>query len=434
MSAKYFAQFLKSKILDHKKLGLATGLLLTNYYMENCKLDSKKESFIQQMYSWGYGNFGQLGLGNEQTKFVPTEVFSVDGGNVAQLETRKSVSALITKDGKVYTWGKNKYRVLGIISNDTNITLPTQVQELDNVNIVQISCGVTHMMALDSDGKVYSWGNTEHGKLGHSYEVEERKGSKTHYYTNSHLQIGAHPKQVEGLPENTKIVQISCGFQHSVLLSDKGEVFTLGLNKKGALGVETAKLENYQPVQVESLKNQKIVKIGTGLDFTLALNDKGQLFSWGNNNYGQLGNGTDVMSITPQKVQHGALKIQNISCGDYYSAALTQDGRIFTWGYGSDGQLCLKSKEDVYIPSYVNWSKKADQISCGSGHVAVISNGDLYMFGRGREGQLGLGDTISSETTYRTDPKQVVFFQKNQKVIQAKAGGEHTLALVQTAQ
>lgn len=138
-----------------------------------------------------------------------------------------------------------------------------------------------------------------------------------------------------------------------------------------------------------------------------------------------------------------SLKIQDFSCGDYYAGAVTKEGHLYTWGFGNvrfshlfhkfgqDGQLGHKNRSDVKSPKLVDFEKTVSFVSCGNGHTALITNqGELYMFGRGKEGQLGREESIESAAGYRTTPKQIESF-KNKKVVNVRCGGEHTLALVE---
>ena len=95
-----------------------------------------------------------------------------------------------------------------------------------------------------------------------------------------------------------------------------------------------------------------------------------------------------------------------------------------------DGQLGHKNKSDVRSPKHVEFDQKLINLSLGNGHSGIISDkGELFMFGRGREGQLGREDSVESNAGYRTTPKLVETF-KGKKVVSVQCGGEHTLALV----
>ena len=106
-------------------------------------------------------------------------------------------------------------------------------------------------------------------------------------------------------------MQIVCRNDFSLILTEKGKLYSFGYSKRGALGRNRALLESAEPGLVEGLDNQKITKLKAGSDFilgkffvtkTLALNDKNEIFSWGLNDYGQLGHPADLFDVTPAQI------------------------------------------------------------------------------------------------------------------------------------
>ncbi len=92
------------------------------------------------------------------------------------------------------------------------------------------------------------------------------------------------------------------------------------------------------------------------------------------------------------------ITVTDISCGEEHAAFLTSEGHVYTWGYGHDGQLGHGTKTHLSVPQKIEDIKfRAKKVVCGGGHTAVIGEqGDLYLFGRGRDGQLGKGDVLES--------------------------------------
>lgn len=144
---------------------------------------------------------------------------------------------------------------------------------------------------------------------------------------------------------NKKIVDIACGYQHTVAVTEEGEVYTWGLGKSGALGHG-----NYDqvdmPKKVEGLANIK--KVQCGNDFTIVEDKDNNLYAFGSNRYGQLGiTGVSTYKQNrPIKMQlpHGISGIADFSCGEEHCAFLTKDGKVYIWGYGNDGQLGTKDR------------------------------------------------------------------------------------------
>lgn len=127
------------------------------------------------------------------------------------------------------------------------------------------------------------------------------------------------------------------------------------------------------------------------------------------------------------------MKVADIVCGEEHAAFLTTSGEVFTWGYGHDGQLGHGAKTHLSSPKKIEGIKeRAKKVACGGGHTAVLTeSGELYLFGRGRDGQLGKGDSIESVASSKSAPTKVEFFAKNgMKVIDVAVGSNHTLALI----
>ena len=110
------------------------------------------------------------------------------------------------------------------------------------------------------------------------------------------------------------------------------------------------------------------------MDFTLAIDNKGKIYSWGNNSFGQLGI-PSVKSINqPMQIEYLAGEdIIDISCGDNFAGAITRSGRVYTWGFGNEGQLGHGDKTDQIIPHAINFQQLPKQISCGGAHTAILT-------------------------------------------------------------
>ena len=230
-----------------------------------------------------------------------------------------------------------------------------------------------------------------------------------------------------------KVKHVSCGFQHTVAVTEEGEVYTWGYGRNGALGHGNYELVML-PKKVEGL--QDIVKVDCGIDYTMCMDKTGRLYSWGANRYGQLGvTGTNTYkqsSPVALHLPHGITSVVDFSCGEEHSALLTDKGEVYTWGYGNDGQLGHKDKQNLTQPCKLKFEHKICKVVCGGGHTGVLTQeGLLYLFGRGRDGQLGRGDEMESMAAYRTEPKQVNSLENKYEVMvqDIALGSNHCLAL-----
>jgi alpha-tubulin suppressor-like RCC1 family protein len=128
---------------------------------------------------------------------------------------------------------------------------------------------------------------------------------------------------------------------------------------------------------------------------------------------------------------HGISKVVDFSAGEEHSALLSEKGEVFTWGYGNDGQLGHKERTNLTQPKKLTFDKPISKVICGGGHTGIITEDNtLYLFGRGRDGQLGRGDAIESVAAFRTEPKEVTTFSKsNSNVVDVALGSNHSIAL-----
>ncbi|CAD8165666.1 unnamed protein product [Paramecium pentaurelia] len=369
----------------------------------------------EQLYAWGWNNFGQLGIGNSISQYSPQ---LVPIQNVLFVACKSSVSAAIDKSGKLYTWGRSKFGLLGN-GQVENINVPTLVECLKHLDFKYVACGNYHMAAITNDGQLYTWGNFDHGKLGHSFDNSVKLPSREKYEYQKNLGSAKLPELVQ---LNFKVRQVSLGDQFTIILSDEGNVYSVGLNKKGILGYETKNAEELNFKQITSLKN--IVQIDSGTDFSVALDSDGNMFAWGSNYFGQLGTPSPSVVQIPQQIK-GLPKIKQFSCGEQFIGALSTEGVLYTWGFGGDGQLGTPSKQDIPTPHKIQFDHNIDKVSCGQAHVGIISNNKLYMHGRGKEGQLGRGSETESPNSSRYSPLLVM-----ENVIKIACGGSHSFAIV----
>ncbi|XP_076243017.1 RCC1 and BTB domain-containing protein 1-like isoform X2 [Calliopsis andreniformis] len=216
--------------------------------------------------------------------------------------------------GKVYSWGN--YRSESTIV-DTQTMSPTIIKyDAEDECIIDIACGYSHSLALTNCGQVYAWGENSSGQVG-------GKISGPQY----------QPKKVS---INNEVICISCTALSSVTVTDNGEVYSWGCNHSGQLGIGNIANQVNYPCKVESLTGVIIKKVVCGYAHTLALSDKGALYVWGANEFGQLGLGNKKEnSYTPVQLKVPEMgKVLDVAASHYnhISVAMTQDNKVFIWG------------------------------------------------------------------------------------------------------
>ncbi len=226
---------------------------------------------------------------------------------------------------------------------------------------------------------------------------------------------------------------VTAGWSDSFLLKDDGSVWSWGLNNYGQLGNGTVAIISEPriatPVQVTNLSG--ITSIAAGLYHTLALKNDGTVWAWGTNDFGQLGDGTKVDKSTPVQVK-GLSDITAISASkgisSFFSMALKNDGTVWAWGSAWGGQLGdgttpYETPEDKTTPVQVLNLSKIIAISIGNGYsLALKRDGTVWAWGLNSDGQIGDGTT----ELFKINPVQV--FGLNE-VIAISAGEGHALAL-----
>ncbi|XP_033209361.1 RCC1 and BTB domain-containing protein 1-like isoform X2 [Belonocnema kinseyi] len=217
----------------------------------------------------------------------------------------------------VYSWGHNGYCELGNGSSNQGLTPTIITMNLGEKNVISISCGSHHSLALTDEGEVFAWGQNNCGQVGSGLNSNQ----------------GA-PRKVNSGLAGKKVVAISCGQTSSMALSDVGEVYGWGYNGVGQLGIGNY-VNQTSPCKVAGLVGVVIEKVVCGYAHTLALSDEGTLYSWGGNGYGQLGLGNKANSCTPIKLTVPELgRVSDIAALHYnhISVAVGQGGKIFMWG------------------------------------------------------------------------------------------------------
>ncbi|CAI5712013.1 unnamed protein product [Peronospora destructor] len=339
------------------------------------------------VYTWGNGTLGQLGHGlvlksgirSAYEELLPKVLEAFEGKSIIHLDLGANHSAAIDEDGKLLVWGSNEYGKLGLGHSKDMEELPREVEALEGINIVDVSCGDYFTAAVDADGKMYSWGwggSTMKGAggLGHAGGKDEPT-----------------PRLLTTLvDQGVPIATVECGEFHTVALSKDGEIWAWGNGEYGRLGNgESDTCEVPEPI--EFFLKDNVVSIAVGRDFSFALTDTGDLYSWGGNSHNQLGIGgslaMDVYNIEsiPVLVEaFNGVSVKQIAAGYDHAAAVTEDGRLYMWG----AKIWIEPHEMTAMNEH-----KVVQVACGRQYTAALTaDGKVFTFGKGSSNCLGHGD------------------------------------------
>ena len=324
--------------------GVLAGKTLTQISSGNghtCALDS-----AGQVYCWGYNTFGQIGDGTTIDRYVPLAVDFTGtslSGVVTQIITGYNHTCVIDSIGQAYCWGYNDAGQLGTDSYGYDF-VPMPVDNtgvLAGKTITQMSASGSHTCALDSAGQVYCWGNNWYGQLGHGPGY------------GSHVPMAV---DMTGVLAGKTITQISANSSNTCALDSLGRVYCWGDNSYGQLG-DNSTTGSDVPVAVDitgALAGKTIVQIASGGDYTCALDSAGQVYCWGSNDFGQLGNNSTTDNTTPVVVGVPGLlagkTLTQISAHFLHACAVDSDNNAYCWGGNDSGQLGNNTITDSATP------------------------------------------------------------------------------------
>jgi uncharacterized delta-60 repeat protein len=351
--------------------------------------------------AWGWNALGQLGDGSIQDAIQRQRMAGVTGGGDVSAGLWHSL--ISEPDGTVFAAGWNGMAQLG---NGTHLDSihPVRVPGLSNV--VQVAAGWYHSLALKSDGTVWAWGWNGLGALG---------------LNPASVSESSRPVRVPGL---SNVTSVSAGSFHSLASRSDGSVVAWGWNGLGQLGLGT-RATIATPVKIPGLNG--VSKVSGGYIHSLAMKTDGTVWAWGSNILGQLGDGTITDRLAPVRV---ATDVKDVSAGLLHSAAVSRAGRVLTWGWNGSGQLGngnnvfdRRTPEPTIGTSLAN----AERVSAGGLHtVAMDAEGRIWTWGDRSLGQLGRGapaDALPRCCVYAPDRIRGVTHQ-----VKVSAGYLHTLS------
>lgn len=285
----------------------------------------------------------------------------------------------LKSDGTIRVWGLNNYGQLGLgIGDTTNRSTPTKVGLGTDWSVV--AAGNEYTVTIKTNRTLWAWGRNDEGELGDA--------STTTRYTPRPIGIASD------------WLSVTTGSTHTIGMKTNKTLWAWGDNSFGQLGLENsgAGTNRTTPTPIGNDSDWSLVSGGD--KYTISIKSTGSLWSWGLNNYGQLGLGDSMITRTTPTPIGNDSDWSAIVCGFGHSIALKTDGSLWTWGYNSSGQLGLGDNgvgTERTTPTKVDTASDWSAIAAGHYHsFAVKSNGTLWAWGDMSKGKLGFGAAVTA--------------------------------------
>ncbi|RUS20169.1 regulator of chromosome condensation 1/beta-lactamase-inhibitor protein II [Endogone sp. FLAS-F59071] len=359
-----------------------------------------------KLWSWGCND--QRALGRSGLETVPGLVENLDGIHIVKVACGGSITAALSREGKVYCWGT--YRAsdgqLGFSYNADVQDVPTLFQPLTKTTVVDIVSGADHLLALTSQGEVYGWGNGQQNQLGrriierrkangliperlrlksivklgtggyHSFAVDAF-GQLWAWGLNNYYQCGltddeggthdviTKPTIVGALKGKGRILQVTGGTHHSLVLMEDGEIYGFGRADWGQLGLDQATLNEMAEVGIDLVPVMPIASAASSQQTEFDLSDAGSSVA--------------PLPATPSPKRAVREPTRLLSCpngvvqidvGSYHNLARTRDGAAYAWGFGETYALGNAEEKDEFVPVRIEGQKIQ-----GGNVVAVAAGG-----------------------------------------------------------
>uniref|UniRef100_A0AAX7UB37 non-specific serine/threonine protein kinase n=1 Tax=Astatotilapia calliptera TaxID=8154 RepID=A0AAX7UB37_ASTCA len=305
-----------------------------------------------------------------QPQFISRFLEGQSGVTIKSVSCGDLFTTCMTDRGIIMTFGSGSNGCLGH-GNFNDVTQPKIVEALLGYELIQVSCGASHVLAVTNEREVFAWGRGDNGRLGLGTQ-------DTH---NS-------PQQV-CLPGDFEAQRVVCGVDCSMIISNQHSIVACGSNRFNKLGLDmitageepnplnqVEEVHSYTPVQSAPLNTEKIVYIDIGTAHSVAVTENGQCFTFGSNQHGQIGSSSRRSSRAPCKVS-GLQGITVAACGDAFTLAIGSEGEVYTWGKGARGRLGRK-EEDSGIPKPVQLDEShpfaVTSVACCHGNTLLATS------------------------------------------------------------
>mmetsp|Transcript_79939 Transcript_79939/g.202253 ORF Transcript_79939/g.202253 Transcript_79939/m.202253 type:complete len:444 (-) Transcript_79939:1-1332(-) len=395
--------------------------------------DGEAQQQKRRVWRWG----GSAGImGKEEDAEVSKEPALIEDVRGVGLAACGSLHSAFVVDGKLFTYGSNKYNQLGRqLTGGGSSPDPAEVSfgATDVGEVTQVSLGAYHSAAITAGGNLWTWGWGGSfwygaGALGH--------GNKD---------AAEVPLQVQrfGAEGDEEVAQVACGAQHTIVLTKEGRIYSTGKGDFGRLGrgdtrdeLEFEEIDYFYEANDSVLAPDQptvIVKVAAGNNFSAAMSSSGELWVWGRNDHGQLGLGEEAMGDMYSAERYPRLvrslpaeghKIVDFACGEHHLVVLTEEGVLYEWG----ARTWLEPHAVSIPDQYKDVLKNVTKLAAGEKFsFALASNGTLFSWGSKSSGCLAQGADCPKTIVEPTPVPSSTF--GHQKVVDVVASKSRCLAI-----
>lgn len=316
---------------------------------------------------WGENMFGELGDGTFITSLTPVTATNLGSSSqILDIQLSLNTTCILKTDNIVYCIGNNAYGNIGDGNATVSIKVPQKVFNSGS-NIQSATKGENHTCYINSSNGVECWGQNIYGQVG-----------------DSTLKAKAVPTAVTGL--SSGVLAISAGRYHTCALLNTNAVKCWGQNGNGQLGDNSTTNRN-APVDVSGLTN--VTAISAGRYHTCALINDGSVKCWGYNSYGQLGDNTTTSKLTPTSVVSLGLTVTSIASGFLHTCAVMSDTTLKCWGNNDEGELGDGTTTRSKIPVLVSGLTGVTKVSAAEFSTCAIVSQAVKCWGANYSGELG---------------------------------------------
>jgi alpha-tubulin suppressor-like RCC1 family protein len=350
------------------------------------------------LWGWGSNMVGALGDGTTSDKLTPIKIMD----NVSRISAGSYFALAIKTDNSLWAWGHNSSGQLGDGTTENKL-FPVKVMS----NVESISAGVHHSLAVKSDNTLWVWGNNDRGQLGDGtmisrfvpikvmdnvssisagmFHTSVIDLSKQYWYWGEKSFSGEILTSPVLFSQMSNASALSNGNEYSLVVKTDGSLWGLGRNDNGQLGIGNTIIQK-SPIEIVSSVlgygnkyqfEERFSSVSIGVNHRAVLKENGNLWLWGNNDFGQIGNRDLISAEIPVKVLDS---VSSISIVYNQSFAIMNDKSLWAWGYNEYGQLGDGTRENKLVPTKV--LEDVILVSGGESHtLAIKSDGSLWAWG-----------------------------------------------------